>query len=330
MLKIHHTNPSNHRNPFVAFMRTWTLPVAIVTGTLVYLIFAYVPFLDPIAQVASPIFDTIFPMFMALILFVTFCRVDFHKMRPTRWHLWITVCQLLLVALIVGMIKYCNMQGNSLVMAEGILTCVIGPGAAAAAVVTARLDGNLEQMTTYTFVSNLVTAILVPTIFPLIDRDVNMEFITAFFNILWKVCMVLIVPMAAAYVVKHYMQRLHAWILRYPDLSFYLWGLSLSIVTGTTVKQIVHAGTSASFLILMAAIAAVLCFVQFALGRYVGRIEGAPIEGGQALGQKNTAFAVWIAYTYLDPLSVIGPGCYILWQNAVNSLEIYLKSRDES
>ena len=53
------------------------------------------------------------------------------------------------------------------------------------------------------------------------------------------------------------------------------------------------------------------------------------IDAGQALGQKNTAFAIWIAYTYLDPLSSVGPGCYILWQNIVNSIELWDKRKKD-
>ena len=43
-------------------------------------------------------------------------------------------------------------------------------------------------------------------------------------------------------------------------------------------------------------------------------------QGG---AQKNTAFAIWIASAYLNPLSTVGPGCYILWQNIINSVEIW-------
>jgi BASS family bile acid:Na+ symporter len=44
---------------------------------------------------------------------------------------------------------------------------------------------------------------------------------------------------------------------------------------------------------------------------------------GQAMGQKNTAFAIWISSAWLHPLAAVGPGFYILWQNAFNSLEIW-------
>ena len=307
----------------ITFLKNWTLPCAIVGGTVIYLIFAYTPQLDAAARFFDPIFDAIFPFFMGMILFTTFCKVDFHKMRPTAWHWWITLLQVLLVALVAGLIMSMNMKGNDLILMEGILTCIIAPGAAAAAVVTAKLSGNLEAMTTYTFISNFATALLVPTVFPMIDQNLDINFWSAFFTILYKVCLVLVVPMMAAYVVKHYMHRLHQWIVGIEDLSFYMWSISLSIVTGSTVKYIVHADTTTVFVLTIAIISLVLCLAQFAIGRYVGHFFGATIESGQGLGQKNTAFAVWIAYTFLNPLCSVGPGCYILWQNAINSLEIW-------
>ena len=141
--------------------------------------------------------------------------------------------------------------------------------------------------------------------------------------------MVLVVPMGLAYIVKHFMHRFHRWILSINDLSFYLWGLSLMIVTGITVKNIVHAETSAHFIVVIAIMVLLLCLIQFAVGRYVGHFFHRTQEAGQALGQKNTAFAIWIAYTYLNPLSSVGPGCYILWQNLINSIELRIGARGE-
>ncbi len=78
---------------FVTFLKNWTLPVAIVTGVVVYVVFAWVPALDGAARFFDPIISTIFPLFMALILFATFCRIDFHEMRPAWWHVWLMVVQ---------------------------------------------------------------------------------------------------------------------------------------------------------------------------------------------------------------------------------------------
>ena len=85
----------------IRFLKNWTLPTAMVTGTIVYLIFAYVPFLEEAAYFFDPILDYIFPWFMFLILFVTFCKIDFRKMRPKRWHMWISLFQIVVSFLFV-------------------------------------------------------------------------------------------------------------------------------------------------------------------------------------------------------------------------------------
>lgn len=309
----------------ITLLKKWTLPMAMLCGVTAYLIFAFVPFLEPAAVFFSPILDMILPLFMFLILYVTFCKVDFRKLVPVGWHLWVGVFQLLFVAIIVGAILVFEVKGNGLILLESILACIIGPCAAAAAVVTLKLGGSLEEMTTYIFLSNFLCAALIPICFPLIEPGNGMGFMASFLLILYKVCAILVVPMLLAYITKHFkpLHRFYEWLIGVRDLSFYLWGCSLTIVTGTTMKNIVHADAGVPFLILIAALGFLVCVLQFAVGRYIGHFFKSTVNAGQSLGQKNTAFAIWIAYTYLNPLASVGPGCYILWQNLINSVEIW-------
>ena len=314
----------------IRFVKDWTLPVAMGLGAALYLLFALVPWLDGAALFFSPVLDALLPVFMFLVLFVTFCKVDFHQMRPVWWHLWVSLLNLLLVAIVMAVIlmaahedTFLTAHPSFLVLMEALLMCIVAPCATAAAVVTQKLGGSLEQTTTYTFISNFITVLLVPVCFPMIEKSNDVNFVAAFVKILYQVVTLLVVPMLLAYFVKHYMKALHRRIVAVRDLSFYLWGCSLMIVTGTTVKNILHAEASFVFLLEIAVLALVLCVVQFALGRFIGHYSGHAQEAGQALGQKNTAFAIWMAYTYLNPLSSVGPGCYILWQNIVNSVEIW-------
>lgn len=293
------------------------------TGAAAYLVFAFTPGLEEAAAFFDPIFAAILPAFMFLVLFVTFCKVDFRKLRPVAWHFWTGLFQLIFIAALMGLMLGFSMAGDSLVLMEAILMCVICPCATAAAVVTQKLGGSLEQMTTYTFLSNFLTALLVPVCFPMIEKGADITFMAAFLEILHEVFIVLIVPMLLAYVVKHHMHRLHAWVISINDLSYYLWGCSLMIVTGTTVKNIVNAESTVALLLAIALLGLVMCVVQFAVGRYIGHFFNHAQESGQALGQKNTAFAIWLSSTYLNPLSSVGPGCYILWQNIINSIEIW-------
>jgi len=319
----------------IRFMKDWTLPVAMGLGAVIYLVFAFVPCLDGPSAFFAPVLDAVLPLFMFLVLFVTFCKVDFHQMRPVWWHLWVSLFNLLFVAIVMAVILFPRSSffvddSSYLILMEALLMCIIAPCATAAAVVTQKLGGSLEQMTTYTFISNFLTVLLVPVCFPMIEKGADVSFWAAFWKILYQVMTLLVVPMLLAYVVKHYMHRLHRRIIAVRDLSFYLWGGSLMIVTGTTVKNIVHAEASAVLLTAIALLGLVLCVVQFAVGRFIGHYFGRAQEAGQALGQKNTAFAIWMAYTYLNPLSSVGPGCYILWQNIINSIEIWQQRKQDS
>ena len=306
----------------IGFLKKWTLPSAIVAGCAFYVFFAYMPVLREVSPAFVPWFDGALPVLLFLVLFVNFCKADFKKMRPVRWHLWVSVVQVVFVVVLAAVILLFRLQGRSFILSEAILTCIIGPCAAASPVVTAKLGGNLENMTTYTLLSNLLTAILIPVAFPIIDSGINMPFLQAFSLILYKVCLILLVPMLLAYIVKHHWQSLHRRIVSIKDLSFYLWASCLSVVTGITLRNILHADTSGVFIMLIAVVSLLLCLMQFYIGRRLGHHFGSVVECGQALGQKNTSFAIWIACAYLNPLSSVGPGCYILWQNLANSYQL--------
>ena len=73
----------------VRFIKNWTLPVAMTTGIVAYLLFHFVPVLQPIGRWYAPYNDNVLPDFMFLILFVTFCKVDYKRLIPVKWHLWI-------------------------------------------------------------------------------------------------------------------------------------------------------------------------------------------------------------------------------------------------
>ena len=304
------------------FLKKWTLPVAIAMGVALYVPFAFLPPLEPVGTWLSPFFDDSLPVLMFAVLFVTFCKVDFRKMTITRWHWWILGGQLLLLLVATALILTGRYEGENLAVMESMLCCLIAPCATASPIVTSKLGGSLEGATAYTFLSNLVMAFLIPVIFPLVNPAADVGFFSAFFIILKKICMVLLMPMLLAHFVKRYLPRFHGRIIAVRDLSFYLWAVCLAIVVGATVRNIVHAHTTVGVILLIAGISLLTCLLQFAAGKLIGHRLGYSIECGQAFGQKNTSFAIWIACAYLIPLSSLGPGCYILWQNIFNSWEL--------
>ena len=318
------------RKGIIRFLKDWTLPTAIALGTVCYLTFRWVPALDEAGNWLGPVLDTLFPISVFLTLFVTACKVDFHDMRPHRWHLGVLVAQLLLVAGNVGIILWVQSDLEQKLLWEAVLTCIIGPSASAAPVVVGKLGGNISTMTSYTLISSLASALMIPAVFPLLEASANAtlggnapSFMSAFLMILQKVSIVLLLPLALGWLMQHGAKGLCKRLVSIPDLSFYLWAFSLSITTGITVKNIVNSDASLSLLLWIAVACFLLCWVQFFMGRFIGRRLGEEINSGQALFQKNTALSIWVAYMYLNPVASIGAGCYVLWQNIINSLELW-------
>ena len=314
-------------NGIIRFLKDWTLPVSIAVGTVSYLTFNYVPALDEAGDWLGSVFDVLFPISVFMTLFVTFCKVDFHEMRPHCWHAGILVAQLLLITVTVALAWSSDNSQlstlNSKLFYEALLTCIIGPSASAAPVVVGKLGGNISTMTTYTLISSLASALLIPLVFPMLEPAAGITFMAAFLIILEKVSYVLLLPLVLGWMMQHYLKRLCAWIVSMPDLSFYCWAFSLSITTGITVKNIVHSTAPVMLLGLIAVATFVLCWIQFGIGRGIGRLLGEEVNSGQALFQKNTALSIWVAYMYLNPVSSIGAGCYVLWQNIINSFELW-------
>jgi len=307
----------------IRFVKNWTLPVAIAVGSLVYLIFYWVPQLDTVGSTMGPVIDTVFPMTVFLTLFSTFCRVDFHQMKPHRWHVGVLVAQMLLVAINCWIVFLVDAVPEKKILWESVLTCIIGPTASASPVVTGKLGGNINTMTAFVVISSLTSAVMIPAVFPLLEHTAHVDFWSAFAMILEKVAIVLVLPLILGWLVQHYAKRLCQWIVSIPDLSFYLWSVSLCMTSGVTVRNIVHSQATLTLLVMIAVLSLILCFIQFLIGRGIGRHLGEEINSGQALFQKNTALSIWVAYMYLNPVASVGAGCYVLWQNIINSLELW-------
>lgn len=309
------------------FLKDWTLPVAIILGSALYLLFAYVPQLEPAAEVLGPVCETILPLSVFATLFVTFSKVNFHLMRLYRWHGFIVFLQLLLVGLMVGFILLLERDGIDPTvkwMLEAVLVCIIAPCATAAPVVTAKLGGDITQMTTFTLLSSLVGAVLIPTVFPLLEPSTGATFLSAFLVILHKMAVILVLPLMLGFIVRHWVGPVRRYIESHSDLGFYSWAFSLSITAGVTLRNIMQSDSGSSVLLYIALLTLLTSLFQYVVGHLVGHHYGVKVCPVQGMFQKNTALAIWVAWLYLSPLSSVGAGCYVLWQNMINSYELWL------
>lgn len=313
----------------VHFIKNWTLPLAMITGTLGYFIFAEIPFLAPAKPYMHGLIALLTPALIFAQLLLTFSKVEVHELKPKAWYGWLLLFQIVSCLAVAALLVCCPMEETYREVFEGAMVCLICPTATAAAVITGKLGGSASSLTTYTLLSNLLAAIIVPLVFPLVEPHADISFFVAFLKILSKVFPLLLFPFFLAWFLRVFMPRVHHFLLGFHDAAFYLWGVALAIVSGQTVSSLVNSDAAVLVEVLIALAGLITCCVQFYLGKRIGGHYQERISGGQALGQKNTVLAIWMAYTYLNPLSSVGPGSYVLWQNIINSWQLWKKRKNE-
>lgn len=315
--------------PIIRFIKDWTLPIAMLAGALSYFIYTGIPALEPTKPYVARIIDILQPLLIFAMLFITFCKVDPKALRPCRWHGWLLLIQTGSFALMAGLLRcFPGLPGG--VLLEAAMLCMICPTATAAAVVTGKLGGNAANLTTYTILANLAAALAVPTCVPLVHPHPDFHFGISFSLILGKVFPLLFCPFVAALFVRYCLPGIHRLILRCKDLAFYLWAVALAIAIGVTVKSIVHSEVPVAYQLGIAAVSLACCAVQFWAGKHIGARYGDATSAGQALGQKNTVFAIWMGYTFMTPVTAVAGGFYSVWHNIYNSYQLYCKRQEEN
>ena len=286
-------------------MRSAAMPLGMVAGAL--LCYPISAFDDWTGGVSTPFF--VFAM-----LFCSLCRVDIRDLKPTMLHLWLMVAQMVATVAV-----YYILRPFSDTVAQGGMICSLAPMAMGAVVIAGMLGANIATMAAHSLVCNLLIAFIAPPLLSLWGNGT-----CTVMEILARVTPLLIAPFVMSQLCRWVTPKAAKWIADHSLLSFYIWLLSLVVIVGKTTRFIIQNGTEhITEEILMAAVALIVCLVQFGVGRWLGRRYGDESAGGQALGQKNTVLAIWLAQSFLNPLACIAPTAYIVWQNIVNSYQIY-------
>ncbi|MBP1663604.1 MAG: Bile acid:sodium symporter, partial [Bacteroidetes bacterium] len=236
----------------------------------------------PLAMTTGAVFHQFFgslafltPYLIFTMLFLTYCKLNFKHLQLSGLHLWLILIQ------------------------------ILGTG---------MLKGNVESLTAYSLLSNLSVAIAAPLIFSLLGSYETLPFFDSFLAISRRVFVLLLTPFVLAVILKKISPETTTKIGSFSGLSFYIWSFSLIIVTAKTVEFILQQNSNNyTTEILVAAGALVACIGQFITGKKIGKKYNDTIAGGQSLGQKNTILAIWMAQMFLNPISSIAPGAYVLW-----------------
>lgn len=311
------------------FLKNWTLPVAMLAGVLSYLLYASLSLPPVVRQAAARTVAVVQPTLIFTMLFLSYCKVDPKDIRICRWHLWLLLFQVAAFVLLACFLwAFPHVSGQ--VLAEGAMLCLICPTATAAIVVTGKLGGDAVGLTGYAILISLAVALAVPMFVPLVHPHPELTFGHSFLLIMGKIFPMLILPFFVAMLVRRFLPSWHAAILSCRDLAFYLWGVALAIAIAVTARSIAHSTVAWGYQAGLAAVSLACCALQFWLGRRVGARYGVPIGAAQALGQKNTVFAIWMGYTFMTPVTAIAGGFYSVWHNVYNSYQLYKKRKADA
>lgn len=306
----------------IQFLKDWTLIIAIMAGIGGYFAYVSIPALQSTHAFAGEAIAVVQPLLIFAMLFITFCKINPRELRLCRWHLWLLLIQCGLFTAIGFMLIAMPHSGMRIVL-EGAMICLICPTATAGAVITRKLGGNVNNITTYTILINLAAALLIPALVPFVHPNPSMSVSTSSLLILRKVFPLLLMPLVAALAIRRLLPGLNRRIGSLQGLSFYLWAVALALATAVTTRSIVHTDVEVSTQLWLVAISLACCAIQFWLGRKIGSRYDDMITAGQSFGQKNTVLAIWMGYTFFTPITAIAGGFYSIWHNLVNSYQLY-------
>ena len=250
------------------------------------------------------------PWLIFFMLFFTFCKVNPLDLRLHRWH-WVVLATQMALSF-VTYFGALYLSDNHL-LAQGLLMCFIMPTATAAPIIAGKLGGSIQNLTTFTLLSNFATAIVVPATFPLITNYqspiTNYEFSTyfwpAFLLILSRIGPLLLGPFCLAWLVricfnKYY--RDHEKITNHQSpitndqspitnkefvlpvqlavVPFYLWVASITVLSATVTQTVItNYQLQITNILILLGLSFISCLLQFGLGKLIGYHMPAPSKG---------------------------------------------------
>ena len=296
----------------------------------------------------------ILPWLIFFMLFFTFCKVNPLDLRLHKWH-WVV----LVLQIILSLATYAGVYllTENRFLAQGLMLCFIMPTATAAPIIAGKMGGSIQNLTTFTLLSNFATSLIVPAVFPLVNPLAEKAFWPAFTLIISRIAPLLLGPFILAWLLRlgYQWKTKREFVLstRAAQIPFYLWVASITVLTAVVTETTISNYQLQIIKILtLLVLSFFACLLQFGLGKLIGYYLPAPSKGkdyedvlinpaaapktmagvssitaGQAFGQKNTSLGVWMAQTYLHPLAALGAAAYIIWQNLFNSVQLFVAAR---
>lgn len=308
------------------FLKNWMLPLAMTAGAAIYLILHYVPSFSEEGYMA--VARKLQPVLVSIMLFLQLNTVAPTDLRFHKWHFELIAVQAILFA-VFAFLATGVAHGGGRILLECAMLCFICPTAAAAGVITSKIGGSLPGIMTYTVLSDTLASLLIPLMIPMVHPGVEMSFLASFWAIIKRVFSILVLPCVLAWLIRYLLPGLQRWLARYAGWAFYVWSVGLTLALSLATGALVNSGIGVLVAFGIALVSLLCCIFQFWFGRRVARGYGhvESITAGQALGQKNTGFIIWLGLSYMTPVTSVAGGLYAIWHNLVNSWELYQKRK---
>lgn len=253
------------------------------------------------------------------MLFFTFLKMRIKNWRLQKSHIFIP-----LFTFVFSIILFLVLRKLELTLAQVVFLSVAAPTAIAAPSIMNLLNGDID----YTFISVLITNFSSAFFFPIVLSFWVIEGVSiSVFEILIPVLTVILIPFLAAMLLRFLVDKSNGKLKMPKDITYYL--LVLNVYLGVAkasdfIRSEVDMKDNIIFFI--AAAVAVITVVNFIAGHFLGE-KDFKTESSQSLGQKNNAFLIWIALTFINPLVAVGPVCYVVYQNLYISYQLYRKEK---
>lgn len=309
------------------FLKTYALFISMLIGIIFHSVFVDVSFITR-SFMDEPLKDITFitKYLLFVMLLIVYCKVSIRQIQFKKWHIYLGLFQFI-SALIIYFVLY-PING---VVAVGALICTIIPTATSAPVITSMLGGNVPGLITYSITTNLLIAFTAPLFLSLVGIEsgsATYSFFDSFWIISQKVFPLVLGPFFLSILLLKFFPRIHQFLKEKQGISFWLWTVALALLMSRTTTDLLNMDVSQqSIAIAMSGISLFACLLQFCVGRLMGAKYHNKIASAQALGQKNTILAIWLAQTFFSPLVVVAPATYVVWQNLVNSFQLSLRNK---
>jgi BASS family bile acid:Na+ symporter len=306
------------------FIKSWALPLAIILGITGYFVSKII-----VPDSLKPIFlntaSSLQPILIGAMLFVSFCKIKHRSIHFCKWHFIALLLQISLCFILAFMALLFNAEGNTLILFESAILCFLFPTATAAVVVASKLGSPTENLVAYTMTIHIVTAIIAPVISWMLHHQINYHLTDTLYFIFIKTLPLIVLPLIIAALAKKLIPECITKLNKQKNLAFYLWAIALTFAMAFSVRSLMHTDITMTSFAALALISFVACVFQFLIGRHIGHLHQDSICASQALGQKNTVFGIWLAYTFFNPITAVVGGLYSIWHNLYNSWQLYVK-----